>query len=133
MEQTIGVVREHQKGKLKGIFHCFNDDEQFAREITELGFYLGIGGTITYKNSKLPGVVKNIGLDHIVLETDAPYLPPVPFRGKRNESSYIVHVAQKLAGMMEMDVEEIAAVTTTNALKIFTRKEPRESDRIAKL
>jgi TatD DNase family protein len=131
MEQTIRVVREHQKGKLKGIFHCFNDDEQFAREIAELGFYLGIGGNITYKNSKLPGVVKNIGLDHIVLETDAPYLPPVPFRGKRNESSYIIHVAQKLAGTMEMDIEEIAVVTTTNALKIFARKE-QKSDLIAK-
>jgi TatD DNase family protein len=132
MEQTIGVVREHQKGKLKGIFHCFNDDEQFAREIVELGFYLGIGGTITYKNSKLPGVLKNIGLDQIVLETDAPYLPPVPFRGKRNESSYIIHVAQKLAGIMEMDIEEIATITTANALKIFAGKN-RESDRLVKL
>ena len=123
MEQTIDVVREHQKGNLKGIFHCFNDDEQFAREITELGFYLGIGGTITYKNSKLPGVLKNMGIAHIVIETDAPYLPPVPFRGKRNESSYIIHVAEKLAGIMEMGIEETAAVTTTNALNIFARKE----------
>jgi TatD DNase family protein len=124
MEQTIGVVREHQKGNLKGIFHCFNDDEKFAREIVELGFYLGIGGTVTYKNSKLPGVLKNIGIDHIVLETDAPYLPPVPYRGKRNESSYITHVAQKLAGIMEMSIEEVATVTTTNALNIFARKRP---------
>ena len=89
--QTIGVVREHQKGNLRGIFHCFNDDVTSARQIMELGFLMGIGGTLTYKNSKLPAVLKNIGLKNLVLETDAPYLPPVPFRGKRNESSYIVH------------------------------------------
>jgi TatD DNase family protein len=131
IEQTIGVVREHQKGKLKGIFHCFNDDEKNAKEITELGFYLGIGGTITYKNSKLPDVLKKIGLEQVVLETDAPYLPPVPFRGKRNESSYIIHVAQKLAGILEMRIEEVAAVTTSNAMKIFARKEL-ESDQTIK-
>jgi TatD DNase family protein len=121
MEQTINVVREHQKGNLRGIFHCFNDDEQSAREIVELGFYLGIGGTITYKNSKLPAVLKNIGLDHIVLETDAPYLPPVPFRGKRNESGYIMYVAEKLAGISGVDIQEVAKTTTNNALKIFAR------------
>ena len=117
--QTIAVVREHQKGSLNGIFHCFNEDEQSAREIIALGFYLGIGGTVTYKNSKLPEVLKNIPLENIVLETDAPYLPPVPFRGKRNESSYIRYVAQKLAEIKEVDVETVATITTANALKIF--------------
>jgi len=119
IEQTIAVVREHQKGSLNGIFHCFNEDEQSAREIIALGFYLGIGGTVTYKNSKLPEVLKNIPLENIVLETDAPYLPPVPFRGKRNESSYIRYVAQKLAEIKEVDVETVATITTANALKIF--------------
>lgn len=117
--QTIAVVREHQKGSLNGIFHCFNEDEQSALEIIALGFYLGIGGTVTYKNSKLPEVLKNIPLENIVLETDAPYLPPVPFRGKRNESSYIGYVVQKLAEIKGVDVETVAAITTANALKIF--------------
>lgn len=119
IEQTIAVVRGHQKGSLNGIFHCFNEDEQSAREIIALGFYLGIGGTVTYKNSKLPEVLKNIPLENIVLETDAPYLPPVPFRGKRNESGYIRYVAQKLAEIKEVDVETVATITTANALKIF--------------
>src|SRR6185312_11457738 len=121
MEQTIAVVREHQQGSLKGIFHCFNEDEHSAQEIIALGFYLGIGGTVTYKNSKLPEVLKNIPLENIVLETDAPYLPPVPFRGKRNESSYISYVAAKLAAIKRVDVETVADVTTANALKIFAR------------
>jgi TatD DNase family protein len=119
IHQTIDVVRGHQQGKLHGIFHCFNEDETSAREIIELGFYLGIGGTLTYKNSKLPGVIRNIPLENIVLETDAPYLPPVPHRGKRNESSYLALVASKLAEIKGIDVKEVAAVTTTNALKIF--------------
>jgi TatD DNase family protein len=119
MVQTIQVVREYQNGGLRGIFHCFNEDESLAKEIVGLGFYLGIGGTVTYKKSKLPEVLKNIPLDHIVLETDAPYLPPVPFRGKLNESSYIVYIAEKLAEIKGISVEEIAAITTDNALRIF--------------
>src|SRR5450432_3564464 len=115
IEQTIGVVREHQKGNLHGIFHCFNEDENAAKEIVALGFYLGIGGTVTYKKSKLLVALKNIPLENIVLETDAPYLPPVPFRGKRNESSYIVYVAEKLAEIKGMSVEDVAAITTANA------------------
>lgn len=120
IEQTISVVREHQNGNLRGIFHCFNEGEKQASEIIALGFYLGIGGTLTYKNSKLPAVLKNIGLENIVLETDAPYLPPVPFRGKRNESSYIVYVAEKMAEIKGVSPEEVSMITTTNALKIFS-------------
>ncbi len=121
IEQSISVVREQQNGKLTGIFHCFNEDEKSAREIVELGFYLGIGGTLTYKNSKLPEVLKNIPLENIVLETDAPYLPPVPFRGKRNESSYITYTAAKLAEIKGIALEDVAAITSSNALKIFTQ------------
>lgn len=121
IEQTIAVVREHQKGNLRGIFHCFNEDEQSAREIVALGFHLGIGGTVTYKKSKLPESLKYISLENIVLETDAPYLPPVPFRGKRNESGYILYTAMKLAEIKEISVEEVARITTNNALKIFSR------------
>jgi TatD DNase family protein len=119
MDQTIRVVREHQNGNLGGIFHCFNEDESAAKEIVDLGFYLGIGGTITYKKSKLPETLKYIALEHIVLETDSPYLPPVPYRGKRNESSYIVYVAQKLAEIKDVSIEEVAAKTTDNAMRIF--------------
>jgi TatD DNase family protein len=121
--QTIAVVREHQRGNLRGIFHCFNEDEQSAREIISLGFYLGIGGTLTYKNSKLPAMIQNIGLENIVLETDSPYLPPVPYRGKRNESSYLIQVAEKLAEIKKIPVEEVAFTTTANANKLFHKAE----------
>ncbi len=121
IEQTIGVVREHQKGNLRGIFHCFNEGETAARQIVELGFYMGIGGPLTYKNSKLPAVLKNIGIEHLVLETDSPYLPPVPYRGKRNESSYLIYVAEKLAEIKGVSTESIAEITTANALKIFQK------------
>jgi len=119
MKESIGVVREHQNGKLKGIFHCFSGSLESATEITGLGFYLGIGGVLTYKKSSLPEVLKDIDLEFLVLETDAPYLAPMPFRGKRNESSYLVHIAQKLAEVKGVTIEEVAAVTTANAQKIF--------------
>jgi TatD DNase family protein len=119
MQESIGVVREHQRGKLRGIFHCFSGDAQAAREIVDLGFYLGIGGVLTYKNSGLPDAIRDIALEHLVLETDAPYLAPVPFRGKRNESSYLRYVVAKLAEVKGVSVEEIAAATTQNAQKIF--------------
>ena len=121
IKQTIGLVKEHQRGKLRGIFHCFNDSYESAREIIDLGFYMGVGGVVTYKNSGLPEVVKQIDLEHFVLETDAPYLTPVPFRGKRNESSYIKFIAGKLAELKSLTIEEVAAITTANAEKIFGR------------
>ncbi len=119
IQQTIAEVKAKQKGNLKGIFHCFNDTSESAKQIIDLGFYLGIGGVVTYKNSKLPEAIKEIDLKHMVLETDAPYLTPVPFRGKRNESSYIKYVAAKLAELKSVSVEEVAAITTANAEKIF--------------
>lgn len=119
IEQTIQAVSEHQNGKLRGVFHCFNEDLSAAEKVIHLGFYIGIGGTITYKNSKLPEVIKQIGLEHLVLETDSPYLPPVPFRGKRNESSYLIYVATKLAEIIESTTEEVALVTTANAKRLF--------------
>jgi TatD DNase family protein len=119
MEQCIDVVKQHQNGKLKGIFHCFTGSIELAKKITDLGFYLGIGGVITYKNSGLAETVKNISMDSIVLETDAPYLTPVPFRGKRNESSYIRYIAQKLADAKNIDITEVEKITTLNAEKIF--------------
>ena len=119
MTESIGVVRKHQQGKLRGIFHCFSGDAHAAAQIVDLGFYLGIGGVLTYKNSGLADAIKDIPLEHLVLETDAPYLSPVPFRGKRNESSYLRYVVAKLAEVKGLPIEEVAAATTRNAQKIF--------------
>jgi TatD DNase family protein len=119
MTESIGVVREHQKGELRGIFHCFTGSYDAARQIIDLGLYLGIGGVLTYKNSGLADVLKDIPLEHMVLETDAPYLSPVPFRGKRNESSYLQYVVARLAEVKGVSREEVARITTENAQKIF--------------
>jgi len=119
MQETINVVKEYVTRGVKGIFHCFGGNYENAREIINAGFYLGIGGVITYKNSGLGEVLPKIDLQHIVLETDAPYLAPAPFRGKRNESSYLKYVVEKLAAIKNVSVEEVAAVTTANAEKIF--------------
>lgn len=102
-----------------GVFHCFTGSAEEAREILKLGFYLGIGGVVTYKNTNLRDTLKHIPLDNIVLETDAPYLPPVPHRGKRNESAYTQLVAEMLCTVYEMSYEEIAMHTTANAKRLF--------------
>jgi TatD DNase family protein len=117
--QSIGLVKEHQDGRLKGIFHCFSGNYESAREIIDMGLYLGIGGVLTYKNSGQAEVLKQVSLEHLVLETDAPYLSPVPFRGKRNESSYLKWVVAKLAEVKNVPAEEVARITTANAQKIF--------------
>lgn len=118
-QDCIDIVRTKQNGKLKGIFHCFSGTEDEAKQVADLGLYLGIGGVVTYKKSNLPDIITSTGLQHIVLETDAPYLAPVPHRGKRNESSYIPAIAQKVAEVLETDLVKIAAVTTQNAENIF--------------
>jgi TatD DNase family protein len=115
----IEIVKEKQKGKLKGVFHCFSGTADEAREITELGFWLGIGGIVTFKKSTLPEIINITSLEHIVLETDAPYLAPVPYRGKRNESSYLPLMAQKIADLKQLSVAEVARITTENAEKLF--------------
>lgn len=117
--ECIEVVRQHQHGKLKGVFHCFSGTAEQAKEIVDLGFYLGIGGVLTFKNSGLDKAIADIDLRHIVLETDAPYLAPVPFRGKRNECSYLSYVVQKLAELKAVAVDEIDSITTDNASKLF--------------
>jgi TatD DNase family protein len=112
-------VRQGQDGRLRGIFHCFSGTPDHVRQILDLGFTLGIGGTLTYPKSELPEVLRDVPLESIVLETDAPYLPPVPHRGKRNESAFIRHVAERLAEVKGIAVEEIERVTTANAGRIF--------------
>jgi TatD DNase family protein len=103
----------------KGVFHCFSGSVEEGKEIIKLGFKLGIGGVITYKNSTLPETLKNFKPQDLVLETDSPYLPPTPHRGKRNESSYIPLIAQKVADTYEMNINEIAEITSENAQKLF--------------
>lgn len=119
MQQTIDAVRPFSKQGLTGIFHCFGDTIEAAKQIIEMGFLLGIGGVVTYKNAGLAQILQNVALEHIVLETDAPYLSPVPYRGKRNESVYIMNVAQRLAEIKNVSLEEVALITTRNAEKIF--------------
>jgi TatD DNase family protein len=119
MKETIAAVKPFAAKGLTGIFHCFGDTYETAKEIIDMGFYLGIGGVLTYKNANLGASLKEIPLDRIVLETDAPYLSPVPYRGKRNESSYLIYIAEKLAQVKNVAVEEIAEITCANAEKIF--------------
>lgn len=116
----IDVVRSKQNGNLRGIFHCFSGTLQEAQQIIDLGLYLGIGGVVTYSKGDLQTIVKEISLKHIVLETDAPYLAPVPHRGKRkNESSFIPIIAQKIAELKDCTINEVAVTTSANAAQIF--------------
>lgn len=113
------VVKEEQTGKLNGIFHCFTGNEEEARKIIDLGFKMGIGGVVTFKNSNLGEVIRDIPLEHFVLETDAPFLAPTPFRGKRNQSSYLVKIAEAMAMIKGIEIEEVAEVTTKNARDVY--------------
>lgn len=113
----IAILSMKEFNELKGIIHCFSGDASEATRLTNLGYSLGIGGVITYKNTNLFDSIKHIDLSYIVLETDSPYLTPVPFRGKPNHPQYLKLVAQKLADLYEMQVDEIINITTKNALK----------------
>ncbi len=117
--ETIEIVSQYKGSNLRGIFHCFSGTEEEAYQIIDLGFYLGIGGVLTFKNSGLGKAIQNIEMQHIVLETDSPYLAPVPYRGKRNESGYLTIIANKLATIKGITVEQVASITTANTLQIF--------------
>lgn len=119
MQETIEMVKPYAAKGLKGIFHCFSGSYESAVQITQMGFLLGIGGVITYKNAGLGDVLEKIGTEFLVLETDAPYLTPVPFRGKRNESSYLQYVLTKLSEVKQLSETELASITTSNAEKLF--------------
>ncbi len=120
--ETIAIVEAENGPDLRGVFHCFTGTPEEARRIVDLGdFYLGIGGVITFPKGGLFETMQQVGPAHCVLETDAPYLAPVPFRGKRNESAYIPHIAGRLAQACSTTLEHIAAVTTTNAHALFRR------------
>lgn len=116
----IKTLQECRHLDLRGVLHAFSGSIETYREIQKLGdWYIGIGGVLTYKKASIAETVKEIPLDRILLETDSPYLTPVPHRGKRNESAYIPHIAQKLARQLDKDIEEVAAITTQNAKKLF--------------
>ena len=121
-EDLYNVMEEYCSKGLTGVFHCFSGDADEAQKLLSFdGFYLGIGGVVTYKKSTLPSVLADVPLERVVLETDSPYLAPVPRRGRRNESSYVPFVAQKLAEIYGCSVEEVAAVTTENARRLFPK------------
>lgn len=119
-DEVYEILLEEKDEKLRGILHCFTGTLEQAEKVTALNFYLGIGGVVTYKNSGLDKVVAQIDLKNIVLETDSPYLTPVPFRGKPNESSYLTYIAEKVGGLHGISVEETAEITTVNSKKIFS-------------
>ena len=119
MQDCIDIVRQNQNGKLKGIFHCFEGTAAEAKQIMDLGFLMGIGGVITYKKSGLAEVVKEIPLEYLVLETDAPYLTPVPHRGKRNEPSYLHYMVDAIASAKNCMSADVIIKTTENALNLF--------------
>ncbi|MGN6638121.1 MAG: TatD family hydrolase [Mucilaginibacter sp.] len=118
-DEVFSVLEEEHDENLRGILHCFTGTLEQAQKLIEMGFYLGIGGVVTYKNSGLDKVVSQIDLKHIVLETDSPYLTPVPYRGKPNESSYLIYVAEKVADLHQVDLETVARITTENSKIIF--------------
>jgi TatD DNase family protein len=119
MGETIEAVKPFAQKGLRGVFHCFSGSKESADQIIKMGFYLGIGGVLTYKNAGVAEAISAIPLEWLVLETDAPYLSPVPHRGKRNEPAFLIEVAQKLASIKQVPLHEIAAQTTQNAIRLF--------------
>lgn len=118
-DEVFEILEEQKSEDLFGIFHCFTGDFEQAQQAISLNFKLGIGGVVTFKNGKIDQYLHQIDLKHIVLETDSPYLAPVPYRGKRNESAYVLNVAQKLAELYGKSVDEIAEITTKNSKDVF--------------
>ncbi len=118
-DEVFEILEELKDDKLFGIFHCFTGTLEQAHRAINLGFKLGIGGVVTFKKAGLDNVVEQIDLEHLVLETDAPYLAPSPFRGKENESSYLHYIAQKVADLHQMDISIVAEITTKNSKDIF--------------
>ena len=118
-DEIFEVLKKYKSDRLRGIFHCFTGNEDQAKKIIDLNFFLGIGGVVTFKNGKISEFLSSIPLNRIVLETDSPYLAPVPYRGKRNESSYLSIIASKLSEIYNLDVSEISRITQQNSNEIF--------------
>ena len=115
----VKIIEKKQDGGLRGIMHCFTGTEEEAKVYLGLDFHLGLGGVTTYKNCGVKDFLPTLPLDRIVLETDAPYLAPVPCRGKRNEPAFLVHTAQKIAEIRQTTLEEVAEATSVNACSLF--------------
>lgn len=121
-DDLYAIMEAYRPKGLTGVFHCFSGSEEEARKLLSFdGFYLGIGGVVTYKKSSLPELLRSVPLERVVLETDSPYLAPVPYRGRRNESSYIPHIAEKLSEIYGVSVGKVAEVTTENAYSLFPK------------
>jgi len=119
IDETIALLEPFVDGNLTGIFHCFSGSLEQAKKIIEMNFYLGIGGVVTFKNGGLDKVLPDLDAHRIVLETDSPYLAPVPHRGKRNEPSYLTLIAQKICELKKMKLSELQKISSENAVKIF--------------
>jgi TatD DNase family protein len=119
-EETLEVLKSERAEECGGIIHCFSGDYEMAKECIEMGFYISIPGTITFKNAEgFQEIIKNLPLESLLIETDAPFLAPFPFRGKRNEPSYIRYTAQKVAEIKKVSFEKVADVTTENAFRVY--------------
>jgi TatD DNase family protein len=127
LDLTIEIVSEMQQGRLRGIFHCFTGTIEQAEKIIDVGFFMGVGGVITFKNSGVAEVIKDVSLKHLVLETDSPYLSPAPYRGKRNESAFLEFIVDKIAYVKGLDTEKVISQTTKNAKFIFNKIEDKAS------
>ncbi len=127
LEMTIELVESLKDERLTGGFHCFGGSPEQAKSIKELGFYIGLGGVTTFKNSGMDKVIPGLELDHVVLETDSPYLSPVPHRGKRNEPAYVALVAQRVADLKQMSLQDLITTTNQNARRLF-KAEVHEQD-----
>lgn len=119
IEETLALLRQEQDGSLSGVFHCFGGSVEEAKAINDLGFHLGLGGVSTFKNGGMDKVIPHLDMNYVILETDCPYLAPVPHRGKRNEPAYTSLVAQRVADLREVSLAEVDSLTTANALQLF--------------
>lgn len=119
IEETLALLRQEQDGSLSGVFHCFGGRVEEAKAINELGFHLGLGGVSTFKNGGMDKVIPHLDMNYVILETDCPYLAPVPHRGKRNEPAYTSLVAQRVAELREISLDDVDSLTTANALQLF--------------
>lgn len=118
--EVYNILKEEQDGNLSGVFHCFSGTLEEAKKIIDVGFFMGIGGVVTFKNSNLMETLRQVDIKHILLETDAPYLAPVPYRGRRNESAYLFLVAEKIAAIYNLDFATVSDITSANAVKLFS-------------
>ncbi|MGC9401834.1 TatD family hydrolase [Vibrio genomosp. F10] len=119
IEETLTLLRKEQDGSLRGVFHCFGGSIEEAKAINDLGFHLGLGGVSTFKNGGMDKVIPHLDMDYVILETDCPYLAPVPHRGKRNEPSYVSLIAERVATLRDLTISEVDTLTTFNAKRLF--------------